>query len=115
MIIARLIKPESSLHGTISKLILPLNIIEKFEVVSWFAPRTIMAAGMASKAGMTNRYTFWEFTGLSQGLVSIIILIIAMIVFKKNNHSILFDKDIALLNFIYPKKLPVISKSTGIL
>ena len=28
--------------------------------------------------------------------------------------SILFDKDIALLNFIYPKKLPVISKSTGI-
>ena len=93
MIIARLIKPESSLHKVISKLLAPLYIIEKFEIVSWFVPWTIMTAGMAAKVGMTDRYTFWEFTGWSQGLVSIIILIIAMIVFKKNNHSILFDKD----------------------
>ena len=28
--------------------------------------------------------------------------------------SIFCDKDIALLNLIYPKKLPLISKSTGI-
>ena len=93
MIIARLIKPESSLHKVISKLLAPLYIIEKFEIVSWFVPWTIMTAGMAAKVGMTNRYTFWEFTGWSQGLVSIIILIIAMIVFKNNNHSIIFDKD----------------------
>ena len=93
MIIARLIKPESSLHKVISKLLAPLYIIEKFEIVSWFVPWTIMTAGMAAKVGMTDRYTFWEFTGWSQGLVSIIILIIAMIVFKNNNHSILFDKD----------------------
>ena len=93
MIIARLIKPESSLHKVISKLLAPLYIIEKFEIVSWFVPWTVMAAGMAAKVGMTDRYTFWEFTGWSQGLVSIIILIIAMIVFKNNNHSILFDKD----------------------
>tara|TARA_B100000315_G_scaffold260090_1_gene319216 strand:- start:5233 stop:6003 length:771 start_codon:yes stop_codon:yes gene_type:complete len=93
MIISRLIKPESSLHKVISKLLAPLYIIEKFEIVSWFVPWTIMTAGMAAKVGMTDRYTFWEFTGWSQGLVSIIILIIAMIVFKNNNHSILFDKD----------------------
>ena len=93
MIIARLIKPESSLHKVISKLLAPLYIIEKFEIVSWFVPWTIMTAGMSAKVGLTDRYTFWEFTGWSQGLVSIIILIIAMIVFKNNNHSILFDKD----------------------
>ena len=93
MIIAKIIKPESSLYGVISKLFIPLNIIEKFEVVTWFAPWTTMAAGMAAKAGTSNRYTFWEFSSWDQGLISIIILIIAMIVFKINKYSILLDKD----------------------
>ena len=82
MVIARLIKPDSSLYVVISKLFTPLKIIEKFEVVSWFVPWTIMAAGMAAKAGMTDRYTFWEFSGWDKGLLSIIFLIIAMVVYK---------------------------------
>lgn len=93
MIVARLIKPKSSLHGVISKLFAPLNIIEKFEVISWFAPWTVMVAGMASKAGLNDRYTFWDFSGWGQGMVSMTILIIALIVFKKTNHGILFTKD----------------------
>ena len=95
MIIARLIKPESSLHKVISKLLAPLYIIEKFEIVSWFVPWTIMTAGMAAKVGMTDRYTFWEFTGWPQGIVSIIILIIAMIGFTALTQS-------GLIAFIYP-------------
>jgi|TARA_Y100000031_G_scaffold154337_1_gene201632 hypothetical protein len=93
MIIARLIKPETSLYGMISKLFAPLIIIEKFEVISWFAPWTILAAGMAAKAGMVDRHTFWEFSGWNEGMISLTILIIAMIILKINNHSILLDKD----------------------
>ena len=93
MVIAKIIKPESSLYGVISKLFIPLKIIDKFEVVTWFAPWTTMAAGMAAKAGTSDRYTFWEFSSWDHGLISIIILIIAMIVFKINKYSILLDKD----------------------
>ena len=93
MVIERLIKPDSSLYVVISKLFTSLKIIEKFEVVSWFVPWTIMAAGMAAKAGMTDRYTFWEFSGWDKGLLSIIFLIIAMVVYKIKKFSILLDKD----------------------
>ena len=93
MVIAKIIKPESSLYGVISKIFIPLKIIDKFEVVTWFAPWTTMAAGMAAKAGTSDRYTFWEFSSWDHGLISIIILIIAMIVFKINKYSILLDKD----------------------
>ena len=93
MVIAKLIKPDSSSYRILSKLFVSLNFIEKYEVVSWFAPWTIMVAGMAAKSGTNNRYTFWEFSNWEQGLLSIVILMITMILIKINQYSLLLDKD----------------------
>ncbi|MBO05754.1 MAG: hypothetical protein CMI58_01720 [Parcubacteria group bacterium] len=93
MVIERLVKPDSHLYRVISKLFTSLNFIEKFEIVSWFAPWTIMVAGMAAKAGTNDRYTFWEFSNWERGSISIIILIIVMILFKINQYTLLLDKD----------------------
>ena len=93
MLIARLIKPETSLHGMIAKIFNPLKILERFEVMTWFAPLTIMVAGMAAKAGTVDRYSFWEFSEWIRGSIGIIILMIGLISLKKKNHSILMSDD----------------------
>jgi hypothetical protein len=93
MLIERIIKPETSLHGKIAKIFNPLKILEQFEVLTWFAPLTIMVAGMAAKAGTVDRYSFWEFSEWIRGSIGIIILIIGLISLKKKNFSILMSND----------------------
>ena len=93
MLIAKLIKPEHQIYKALASKFKRLKVIETFNVVSWFAPWSILAAGEASNMGFINRYSFWEFSQWQYGIFSIFIISLIIIFLKTKDYPIILNKD----------------------
>ncbi|MBH49309.1 MAG: hypothetical protein CMG69_00940 [Candidatus Marinimicrobia bacterium] len=100
MLITKLIKPAHPLHKALASKFKHLKVVENFNVVSWFAPWSMLAAGEASKMGLNNRYSFWEFSQWQNGIISIIIISLFIILLKTKEYPITLNKS----NFNKPKE-----------
>ncbi len=91
MIIERFVKPNTYIYKSLRRIFNSFLFIEKYDLITWFAPWTVMAAAMASRAGYSNRYTFWDFSNWISGSIYIIILILTLVILKKKKHGIVIE------------------------